>query len=120
MATLDKSDIKGAFELLAVVFFLDTILTGFLIPWGLVLTVVLLVLIWLSDSDFENSISNAIYSISSENFLRLGVIVLCLGVLLQNYFIVALGLIVGSMLLFSKAATMEIELPMLAVKTHKK
>lgn len=96
MATLSKKDLRDVFIFLGLIFLLDSIPSGFIIP-GVIVFSIVLAFAWLSgDSDYPIAISG----IDSEIVLRAAVAIILLGVLLFRYWILAIGILVGMVLLF--------------------
>lgn len=114
MVIIDKKDFQGAFVLLAIVYLLDTLLTG-AIPLGVIVLLILAALVWLSGSEYASSVEGAVGNIDCEILLRATVAVIFIGVLIQNFYVLAAGLLIGSMLMFSSKVSLEADVMTLKV-----
>ncbi|MGA3021145.1 MAG: hypothetical protein ABSD68_04320 [Candidatus Micrarchaeales archaeon] len=114
MITLDKKDLGSLFVLLAILYFLDSVLGGFLVL-GVVVAVLMLAEVWLNDRcKCGMSLKN------SENIFRIAVAVLFLGVLVQTAWLIAIGMLIGTVLMFLPIGTLSVDLSQLKLSVTAK
>ncbi len=115
MAILNKKDLRGLFIMLALLFLFDSLLGGF---WwlGIIIFLVLVILVLLSDRPEGMSLEKHVGTRDNEILMRVAIILTFVGVLAQNGLVIALGFIIGAVLLFSPVDSFTLDLYSLTLK----
>lgn len=116
MATLNKNDLCGIFGFLAVVFLLDSLGVGFL--YGVILFIVMAFLVWFSGQKQGMHLLGRGMNGNAEILTRVAILVLLVGVFLQSFYIIALGIFIGMPLLFMQFDGLDVDLWNLSVSTR--
>ena len=99
MAVLTKRDLGALFALLALVYLFDSIAFGFVVL-GLVVFIIMIAAIWFSMQPSGMNLMKKQSDSSAEWLPRGGLILVLLGVLIANAWILAIGFFVAEVLLF--------------------
>ncbi len=123
MAIISRNDIQGIVLILAILLVLGSVGTAFVNPAiaiiGVILFLVLIGLIWLSRSEYAKPMEKAFEGFDIEIVLRISVIVILIGVLLNNILIIGVGFIIGAFLMFSKHESMHLDIMKLKLSAAK-
>jgi hypothetical protein len=119
MVTLSKGDLRGIFVLLGLAFLFDSIPSGFVVPLGVAGFLVLLGIIWLSSNDYGNSIKNIVADLDQALFLRIGLGLTLIGILVANLYVILIAFVIGAVLLFLPGDVINVDLMKLQVEVVK-
>jgi hypothetical protein len=110
MVTLNRKDLSAAFILLAILFLFDSYPGGFLLAGGIVF-IIMVGLVFLSDRQ-DNTIKlvGDQWTKNGELIFRISAVAVFLGVLLSNFFIVAIGFLLPMLFLFMPVDSFSINL----------
>lgn len=109
MAILDKRDLRALFIALAIIYFLDSIPSGYLIFAGIVVPLIMIILVLFSDKPGSQTYIKTMDIKSAELVLRIGVVLSSIGILLGVALIVGLGFLIGMILIFSPIDTFNLD-----------
>ncbi len=118
MAVLTKQDLRALFLMLAVGFLFDSILGGFLILTGLLGFLIIAGVAWFNEAPELVKLVNDVKSDSHELIVRASLIAVFAGVLLQNAFVIFLGLLIGVVLVVLPIDSINIDLWTLTVQSE--
>lgn len=116
MGILTKQDLKALFVILAIVFFLDSVNGGFLLPLGIVIAVIIVAVVWLSDNPQLARVGKSIGERNVGSIIRIAIAVTLIGVFFQNALIIAVGLLIGIAIVLMPSDTFRFDLSKLSVE----
>ncbi|MDE1833931.1 MAG: hypothetical protein KGH64_01185 [Candidatus Micrarchaeota archaeon] len=107
MAVFGRDDLKGIFILLAIAYLFDSFLSGYVFI-GVAVSAIMVALVFFSDNPGSQVIKN--FGSNNELLVRVSVAAVLIGILVLNPWVIALGLFVGMVLLFSDNQSLTINI----------